>query len=94
MHTAGVPTPFPRTLPLFSHNVAPMNSPVIAYWPLESVLLGRALCGPSWTPVSVIEPEGLASNTVPQIWKRGTFEVLALKVSLHTTPVFAFVLAM
>src|SRR5258708_2544177 len=93
-HVVGVPTPFPRSLPLFSCNVAPMNSPVIAYWPLELVLFGDVLCGPRWTPVIVIEPEGLASKTVPQIWKRGTFEALALRVSLHTTPVFALVLAM
>src|SRR5438132_580309 len=61
-----------------------MNSPLKAYCALELLSDGDVFRGPSSTPVTVIEPEGSASNTVPQTWKRGTFEAAALNVSLQT----------
>src|SRR2546428_8134247 len=71
-----------------------VNSPLIAYCPLELLSEGEGLRGPSSTPVTAIDPVGSASNTVPQTWKRGTLEALASNFSLQTLPLLPFVGAM
>ena len=43
-----------------------MNSPLMAYWPLELLSVAEVLCGPAATPVKAMDPEGSASKTVPQ----------------------------
>src|SRR3989442_554562 len=74
------PAVLPRTLPMSRVMPKPMNSPLIAYWPLESLSVGVRLCGPTWTARTYTEPPPAeASNMAPQIWNRGALEVLASK---------------
>ena len=95
MQAGGDPAVLPWTSPMSRLMTKPMNSPLITYWPLESLSVGSRFWGPSWTARRYTDPPPAeASNIVPQTWKRGAAELLASKFWLVQAVPAVFVGAM